>query len=161
MGGGQNYGPLLGALKGAVWYYTRDPKRDPNCDNHPCVGLVFGDLGSQQKRGTIPFRVGSLRSGRGAEGTEVKGGRSRSLQAHTKRKASPGPGACRAQSRDGTECRPRSWQASASIPRAAFSKNENTTSEKRTSEEPRYVLPSTALPASRHYLRPVRWGAGM
>ena len=30
MGSCQNYGPLLGTLN-----YNRDPKRDPNFDNHP------------------------------------------------------------------------------------------------------------------------------
>ena len=31
--GCQNYGPFLGTLNN----YNRDPKRDPNFDNHPCM----------------------------------------------------------------------------------------------------------------------------
>ena len=35
MGGRQNYSPFLGTLNNRVPYYKNEPKRDPNCDNHP------------------------------------------------------------------------------------------------------------------------------
>ena len=35
MGSCQNYGPFLGYPKYSVPYYNKDPKRDPNFDNHP------------------------------------------------------------------------------------------------------------------------------
>ena len=35
MGSCQNYGPLFESPKYKVPYYTKDPKRDHNVDNHP------------------------------------------------------------------------------------------------------------------------------
>ena len=40
LGGCQNYGPLLGPLN-ILPYYTKDPKRDHNFDNHPSVNPEF------------------------------------------------------------------------------------------------------------------------
>ena len=42
MGGCQISGPFLGTLNNRMPYYIKDPKRDPNCDNHPHVqGVAF------------------------------------------------------------------------------------------------------------------------
>ena len=50
MGDCPNYGPFLGPLNKAP-YYNRDPKRDHNFDNPPCIipvkGSGFINLGRQ------------------------------------------------------------------------------------------------------------------
>ena len=43
MGSCQNYGPFLGTQ---VPYYKKDPKRDPNFDNHPYVSESFQAMGA-------------------------------------------------------------------------------------------------------------------
>ena len=56
MGGCQNYGPFLGTLNNR--YYNKDPKRDPNSDNHPYIETIIrnpkkvGLFGYLEGRGT-------------------------------------------------------------------------------------------------------------
>ena len=43
MGGCQNYDPFLGTLNIRCRICNKDPKRDPNIDNHPMdFGIEFG-----------------------------------------------------------------------------------------------------------------------